>query len=119
MVQLPQGPLLLLMVLLKYLCGFRLILDVHSGFLIYDSWRGVLLNGPFRNLLRFGDYILVHNRYILHILPDGCRDKAYIIYDPVYVIRPKIYSSSLGDYNLVIIYCWLLHSPMMRGWIYY
>ncbi|MDM7275032.1 MAG: hypothetical protein P3X22_002765 [Thermoprotei archaeon] len=82
MIELPQGPLLLLAVLLKFIYGFMLLADVHTGFIVYSSWKGYLLNKPFTPLLRFVDLIIVHNNPISKLLPRPLRVKTLVVYDP-------------------------------------
>ncbi len=80
--QLPQGPLLWILVKLRNHYGYRLVADVHTGFLVYDDWRGYVLNRPFVKYLRYADLVLVHNEDIIELLPTEVRRKAMVLYDP-------------------------------------
>ncbi len=81
--QLPQGPLLWCASRLKASIDFRLVADVHTAFLVYDSWKGWILNAPFRRLLRKTDLILIHNEVISELLKPDLRGKAVVVYDPL------------------------------------
>ncbi len=85
--QLPQGPLLWCVSRLRRSLGFRLVADVHTAFLVYDSWRGWLLNAPFRGMLRGADLILIHNEVIAELLDPSLRGRALVIYDPLPKLR--------------------------------
>jgi len=98
-IQLPQGPLLFWVVILKYLVRYKLVADMHSGFLIYDSWKGLLLNKPFIPFLKYSDLILVHNNNILSLLREEIRIKSRVVYDPIIRKRCK---PKLGNYILLI-----------------
>jgi len=80
-VQVPQGALLWLASLLKSR-GFKLVADIHSGFILLDSPKLKLLNWPFRGTILKSDLILVHNSEIVKLLPDSVKDKVIVVYDP-------------------------------------
>jgi glycosyltransferase involved in cell wall biosynthesis len=96
--ELPQGPLLLLLSILKFILRFKLVVDVHTAFLIYDDWKGVLLNKPFTPLLQSADLIIVHNSEIFKLLPKRLTKRAILVYDPP---RKLIKSQDEGDYILL------------------
>ncbi len=83
--QLPQGPLLARLLGLRGRLGFRLVADVHTGFLVYGSLAGRLLNAPFRGLLRKADLVVVHNEDMLRLLRGLNVDpeRALVVYDPI------------------------------------
>ena len=96
--ELPQGPLLLLLSILKFIFRFKLVVDVHTAFLVYDDWKGVLLNKPFTPLLQSADLIIVHNSEIFKLLPKRLTKRAILVYDPP---RKVIKSQDEGDYILL------------------
>ena len=82
--QLPQGPLLLRLVQLKNRMKFKLIADVHSGFVVQESLKGIILNKPFVRLLRYCDLIVAHNelqaKYMIEKLRFN-KELIIIVYD--------------------------------------
>ncbi len=84
--QLPQGPLLLEGVLLKMLTKCKIVVDVHTGFLINTDWKGLLLNAPFLKFLDAIDLIIVHNEFQLNLIPPKLRGKTVVTFDPWYLI---------------------------------
>ncbi len=96
--ELPQGPLLLLLSILKFILRFKLVVDVHTAFLIYDDWKGVLLNKPFTPLLQSADLIIVHNSEIFKLLPKRLTKRAILVYDPP---RKVTKSQDESDYILL------------------
>jgi glycosyltransferase involved in cell wall biosynthesis len=79
--QLTQGPILFLFIILKKLIKFKLIGDVHSGFLIYLNLKGKILNFTFSKLIDHLDLIIVHNKEILKIVSK--KNKTLLLYDPL------------------------------------
>ncbi len=79
--QLTQGPILFLFIILKKLIKFKLIGDVHSGFLIYLNLKGKILNFAFSKLIDNLDLIIVHNKEILKIISK--KNKTFLLYDPL------------------------------------
>ena len=79
--QLTQGPILFLFIILKKLIKFKLIGDVHSGFLIYLNLKGKILNFTFSKLIDNLDLIIVHNTEILKIISK--KNKTFLLYDPL------------------------------------
>ena len=96
--ELPQGPLLLPLSILKFILRFKLVVDVHTAFLVYDDWKGVLLNKPFTPLLQSADLIIVHNSEIFKLLPKRLTKRAILVYDPP---RKLIKSQDESDYILL------------------
>jgi len=80
--QLPPGPLLAVLAISKRFYGYRLIVDIHTSFLVYDNIKSWILNRPFRFFLKYCDNILVHNDDITELLPRSLRDKTIVVYDP-------------------------------------
>lgn len=87
-VQLPQGPLLLEALVLKLFRRFKLVADVHTGFLMRWEWKSLLLNTPFKRFLGRCDVVAIHNEKMREILPKGAQQKALVVYDPWYMIEP-------------------------------
>jgi glycosyltransferase involved in cell wall biosynthesis len=98
LVQLPQGPLLLETLLLKTLKKYRVVADVHSGFLVTMDWKGWLLNTPFVRFLQKADLILVHNDLVLNLIPMNLRAKTLVVLDPWYLICNGEHKTGQGDY---------------------
>ncbi len=87
-VQLPQGPLLLEALVLRLFRRFKLVADVHTGFLMRWEWKSLLLNTPFKRFLGRCDVVAIHNEKMREILPKGAQQKALVVYDPWYMIEP-------------------------------
>jgi len=87
-VQLPQGPLLLEALVLRAFHHFRLVADVHTGFLMRWEWKSLLLNTPFKRLLGRCDLVVIHNEKMRELLPEGAKTKALVVYDPWFMIKP-------------------------------
>jgi glycosyltransferase involved in cell wall biosynthesis len=98
LVQLPQGPLLLETLLLKTLRKYKVVADVHSGFLVTMDWKGWLLNTPFVRFLQKADLILVHNDLVLNLIPMNLRAKTLVVLDPWYLICNGEHKTGQGDY---------------------
>lgn len=86
-VQLPQGPLLLEAIVLRAFKHFKVIADVHTGFLMRWEWKSLLLNTPFKGLLGKCDAVAIHNEKMRELLPDGAKAKAIVVYDPWFMIK--------------------------------
>jgi len=86
LVQLPQGPLLWRVVSLSEKMGFRVVADVHTGFIYTTTLKEFILNRPFQHLLRKVDLTLAHNepqsRLILKRVGLS-RDRIIVVYDPL------------------------------------
>ncbi|MEM2274998.1 MAG: glycosyltransferase [Thermofilum sp.] len=91
-IQLPQGPLLAEAAILKRVYGFRLVADVHSGFLVHDDWKSFILNAPFKKLLERCDAVVVHNKQVLELLPHGWEDRVLVVYDPWPLLEQRLRS---------------------------
>jgi len=98
LVQLPQGPLLLETLLLKTLRKYKVVADVHSGFLVTMDWKGRLLNTPFVRFLQKADLILVHNDLVLNLIPMNLRAKTLVVLDPWYLLSSREHKTEQGDY---------------------
>ncbi len=103
-VQLPVGPMLFSVLVVKRLVGgFKVIADTHTGFYTGSMLtRHGLLNAPFRGLLRYVDLILLHNELNKSFI-GGLNDKAMVLYDPFYVIEGYVGENgncSLDEANL-------------------
>ncbi|MEM3833402.1 MAG: hypothetical protein QW128_07435 [Thermoprotei archaeon] len=114
LLQLPQGPLLLLIVFVKRILGFRVIVDAHSGFLVHEDLKNLFLNFPFKGLLRYVDLIIVHNYYASALLPRNVLDKTIVVYDPWYVIEEmsKEYCKGVEQNYIVIPASYALDEPL-------
>ena len=85
LVQLPQGPLLYRVLGLAKRRGFRVVADVHTGFLVYDSAKSWLLNAPFARLLQRTSLVVVHNEDLAMLARRKYKlssDKVMVVYDP-------------------------------------
>ncbi len=80
--QIPQGLLLFDGIMLKKIYDYFLVADVHTGFLLPDSYKLKVLNLQFKSLLRFVDLIIVHNYDIVNFISSELRDKVHVLYDP-------------------------------------
>jgi len=100
-VQLPQGPLLALTVLLKKFLRFFLVADVHTSFLVYSSFKEILLNKPFRNFLNACNIVIVHNRELKNIAKKEKLGKIVIVLpDPL----PEFPAVKIGMKNDTVKY---------------
>lgn len=98
-VQLPQGPLLLQALILRWLTGCKVVADVHTGFLTREGWKGLLLNRPFKGLLRQADLILGHNETQLDLIPKELQGKTIVVYDQwQFCIPQPLQQTAEGDY---------------------
>ncbi|MEJ5292144.1 MAG: glycosyltransferase [Candidatus Methanosuratincola sp.] len=98
-VQLPQGPLLLEALMLKLFYSYKLVADVHTGFLMKWEWKSLILNMPFKRLLNKCDVIVIHNEKMRELLPSDSKQKVLVVYDPWYMIKPiRTPSSSKEQY---------------------
>ena len=102
-VQLPTGPLLLSVLMMKtFKKDFKLIADVHTGFLTARCAlsKHDILNTPFKGFLNYVDVILLHNETNYHLLPKAMVSKATVLYDPFFAARDMIketsYKTNLG-----------------------
>ncbi|MCD6490795.1 MAG: glycosyltransferase family 4 protein [Candidatus Korarchaeota archaeon] len=82
-IQLPQGPLLFLMAVLKKLIRFLLIADVHTYFLIPVTLKEKLLNKPFIRYLQDCNIIFVHNYELRKFLSVNLKKKTIVLRDPL------------------------------------
>ncbi|MGD0329229.1 MAG: glycosyltransferase [Nitrososphaeria archaeon] len=92
-VQLPTGPLLLSVLMMKsFKKGFKLIADVHTGFLTaqFEFSKHGILNAPFKGLLEYVDVILLHNETNYFLLPKKLAPKATVLYDPFYTLQELV-----------------------------
>ncbi len=87
-VQLPQGPLLLEAIALRAFKHFKLIADVHTGFLMRWEWKSLFLNTPFKRLLGSCDAVIIHNEKMRELLPEKAKPGALVVYDPWFMIKP-------------------------------
>ena len=85
-VQLPQGPLLWITCKLSGKLGFKVVADVHSGFVYTTTFKGLVLNKPFNYLLRQTDLVLAHNELQRNYMIDKIKldeGKTIVVYDPI------------------------------------
>ncbi|MEM3703592.1 MAG: hypothetical protein QXX79_04125 [Candidatus Bathyarchaeia archaeon] len=95
LVQLPQGPLLAEAMFLKERFGCKLFADVHTAFLVEENVKGIILNKPFRSLLKHVDVAIAHNACEASLMP---RDKTIVVYDPWVVMERHNPPSTDGNY---------------------
>lgn len=101
-VQLPQGPLLLEVLILKKLAGCNVIADVHTGFLLSTDWKGLLLNAPFVKLLHFADLVTAHNDAQLGLIPSNAKNKTIVVFDPWYLIAEGETSTEIKQESYIV-----------------
>lgn len=84
-VQLPQGPLLWWVLRISKKLSFKIVADVHTGFVYATSLKELMLNRPFNHLLRKTDLVLAHNplqkELVLQYLKS--KEKCLVVYDPL------------------------------------
>jgi glycosyltransferase involved in cell wall biosynthesis len=86
-VQLPQGPLLAEVEMTSKRIGFKVIADVHTGFIYPTSIKEYILNGLFHNYLNKVDLILAHNQLQADLIKSKIsNEKIIVVYDSI----PKI-----------------------------
>ena len=104
-VQLPQGPLLYRVARLRDRLGFRLVADVHTAMVVYDGWKGVVLNRPFLRYLRRADLVLVHNEPLARLLDArlGLRDRLMVVYDPPARLEPRAAYEGLEPRSYILL----------------
>lgn len=100
LVQLPQGPLLLEALILRTFYKYKLIADVHTGFLMKWEWKSLILNLPFKAFLKKCDLIVIHNKKMRELLPKGLNKKTLVVYDPWYLI--KSLPNNIGNEKYVV-----------------
>jgi hypothetical protein len=101
LIQLPQGPLLIESLLLRRTIKCKVVADVHTGFIVNDDWKSLLLNEPFCRFLKYADLVLVHNQLVLDLLPEGLRGKAMVVYDPWFMIEKGAFAKEPEEPYLV------------------
>jgi len=101
-VQLPQGPLLLEVLILKKLTGCKVVADVHTGFLLPTDWKGLLLNSPFIKLMRYADLVTAHNDAQLELIPANARDKTIVVFDPWHLIAEGETSTEIKQEEYIV-----------------
>jgi len=99
--QTTQGPAVLTVTLLKYIKRFKLVFDIHPNFLVYTNIKGVLLNSLFKNLIKYGDVIVLHDYTILEIVPIGKRPRYVVLIDPPPLFKEKIKPKKIGKEETV------------------
>jgi len=109
--QLPQGPLLWTLVRLKDKLNYKLIVDVHSGFLVYDNVKSLILNKPFKRYLSKCDLIIVHNESILELLPNDIKNKSIVVYDPLPKPIKVKYRPQINNY-IIVPSSWAYDEPL-------
>ncbi|MEM2388770.1 MAG: glycosyltransferase [Ignisphaera sp.] len=104
--QLPQGPLLASLALLKKLYKFKLFVDVHTGFLVYDNFKGYILNRPFYTMLSYCNNIILHNHTIYEeVVPPRLRERCIVVYDPWFLLEDfKKYCPSVCEEHEYVVF---------------
>lgn len=98
LVQLPQGPLLWKAIQASNKIDFKVVADVHTGFIYNTTLKEVLLNRPFHKLLRRTDLVLSHNPMQKDLILERLKlekGKVMLIYDPLIklpqnLVQPKL-----------------------------
>ncbi len=101
-IQLPQGPLLAIALVLKKLVGCKVVADTHTGFLINIDWKGKLLNEPFVKLLSKVDLVVAHNEPQLTLLPSKARQHAFVVFDPWYLAVKEEMGKTHGEGGYIV-----------------
>jgi hypothetical protein len=86
LVQLPQGPLLWHALRLSKKLGFKVVADVHTGFIYPQTLKEKILNSPFINLLKCADLILAHNPPQHRLIMEKAKappKRIVTVYDPL------------------------------------
>jgi glycosyltransferase involved in cell wall biosynthesis len=119
-VQLPQGPLLGEAVTLSKFLGFRVVADVHTGFIHTTTFKERVLNNPFHRYLRLTHLILAHNTLEQELIVKKAgvsRDKIIVVYDPVPAPPQRLEEPKLGielDKAIVLPASWSPDEPIDR-----
>jgi glycosyltransferase involved in cell wall biosynthesis len=101
-IQLPQGPLLLEALLLKRLLGYKVLADVHTGFLLSTDWKGKILNAPFVKLLHYSDLVIAHNEAQLNLIPKNAKNKTLVVLDPwPFITTPNTHLKTIEEQYIV------------------
>jgi hypothetical protein len=104
-VQLPQGTLLLFMIVVGKILKIEVIADVHTGFLFRHNFKSTLINRPFKNLLNSCDLVIIHNEEIAELLPKKARGKTMVVYDPWHLLSttssPDLETKPRGEYMVI------------------
>ncbi|MGF3498292.1 MAG: hypothetical protein ACQXXL_01535, partial [Candidatus Methanosuratincola sp.] len=74
--------------ILRAFYNYKLIADVHTGFLMKWEWKSLILNLPFKAFLKKCDLIVIHNKKMSELLPEGANEKTLVVYDPWHLIEP-------------------------------
>ena len=117
-VQLPQGPLLAEVVRLSRRHGFKVVADVHTGFIYPVTLKEVVLNKPFWKYLRETTLVLVHNKLEKKLVEKTLKtpsSKVVLVYDPLPRIpeelsKPRI-EAEPGSY-LILPSSWAPDEPL-------
>jgi len=81
--QLTQGLPFAFLIFLKEILKFNLIVDMHTGFLVYNNIKGRLLNKPFVKFLKKVNLIIIHNETIKSIIDKDLIKKVFVLKDPL------------------------------------
>jgi hypothetical protein len=84
--QLPQGPLLAEVAVISRGTGFKVVADVHTGFIYPTSLKEYILNKPFHTYLHKVDLVLAHNKLQASLIQEKANissEKIMIVYDPI------------------------------------
>ena len=116
--QLPQGPLLAEVIATKDRQGFRVVADVHTGFIYPTSIKERVLNRPFHRFLRRVDLVLAHNVLQAELIKKKTgipSEKIVLVYDPVPKIpektNPPLLNRDLGK-TVVFPASWAIDEPL-------
>ncbi|MEM1683878.1 MAG: hypothetical protein QXD57_04985 [Ignisphaera sp.] len=118
-IQLPQGPLLWEVLNLSRSMKFRVVADVHTGFVYLTSLRSFILNKPFHKLLNKTALVLAHNDpqkiFMINYLKLD-ESKVITVYDPLpkrlnTLVKPEI--NGLKPQNFIVLPAsWATDEPL-------
>jgi len=116
--QLPQGPLLAEAVVLSRRNRFKVVADVHTGFIYPTSIKEYVLNRPFHGFLRGVDLVLAHNLLQAELIKRKTRvpgEKVLLVYDPVPMIPAETKLPELNiDLSKAVVFpaSWAIDEPL-------
>ncbi len=117
-VQLPQGPLLAEVEIISKRVGFKVIADVHTGFIYPTSIKEYILNGLFHSYLNKVDLILAHNKLQANLIKNKINipdEKIIVVYDPIPKIPQNTEDPQLNidlDKSILFPASWALDEPL-------
>ena len=117
--QLPQGPLLAEVAVISRRVGFKVVADVHTGFIYPTSLKEYILNKPFHTYLHKVDLVLAHNKLQASLIQEKANissEKIMIVYDPIPQIPQNTKAPRLNNVDIsksiVFPASWALDEPL-------